>query len=355
MKWVFVFILFFVEVHALKVLHLSLHKGTLNEFEAIAHELSLDITSWYIHELPAGFFDEGAKNNNQIYNMGHDRAKRIWEKHKNFFNEFDVIVTSDTAPLSRIFLQNDFKKPLIIWICNRFDYSDEANRDCPFPDPEYYDLIRQASKKKNVKIIANTPFEIYYAASKGVNINPLIIKPCSPIPDIEPAEIRETFYIPSRHNEMDFIDLDTKLKRFAIKTFQGRYEGPADIQQYRGVIHLPYAWSTIQFFENLQLGLPYFLPSKKFLKKLLREKNYWFQDSGLLLKDNLFHLCEWYDNDLKDVVIYFDSWQDLAQKIKSTNYADIRARTKAFGHRHRVTMLARWKMIFDEFQSTKKA
>jgi len=63
--------------------------------------------------------------------------KKFGNLHKDYFDTFDVIVTSGTAPLHESFLQNGWTKPLIIWICNRFDYCDYASLDCNFPDQEY--------------------------------------------------------------------------------------------------------------------------------------------------------------------------------------------------------------------------
>src|SRR5271154_4177159 len=119
----------------LKVLHLSFHKGCSKDFEYIAQQLDLDLSSLFIQEQPSRWLD-GKTVGSAIYSIGHDRAAAIWEKHKNYFDQFDVIITSDTAPLARIFLQNKWSKPLIIWICNRFDYCDQASRDCNFPDQE---------------------------------------------------------------------------------------------------------------------------------------------------------------------------------------------------------------------------
>lgn len=160
----------------LKALHISFHGGCIKEIEAVANELEIDLTSWFIPKMTPNFFDPDS-NGNSVYNMGHDRAQRIFEKHKNFFEDFDVIITSDTAPLSRIFLQNNWKKPLIIWVCNRFDYHDKLSLDCSFPDAEYYELFKKASISQNVRIVAYTLFEKYYAKTKGIDIGTLLIKP----------------------------------------------------------------------------------------------------------------------------------------------------------------------------------
>ena len=117
----------------IKVLHLSFHLGCHNELLAISKELGFEIT-----------FLEFTDGTPSKYNVGHDRAEKYWNKHKDYFQQFDLIITSDTAPISRVFLQNSWEKKLIIWINNRFDYFDAASLDCDFPDSEYYDLIKEA-------------------------------------------------------------------------------------------------------------------------------------------------------------------------------------------------------------------
>src|SRR6185437_1116376 len=127
----------YAEQKALKILHLTFHKGCAKEVEAVAQIFGHEVTTWWIPDLTAGSFD-GTSSGNALYNIGHDRAERIWNLHKETFQQFDAVITSDTAPLARVFLQNGFTKPLIIWICCRFDYSDQASLDCEFPDPEFY-------------------------------------------------------------------------------------------------------------------------------------------------------------------------------------------------------------------------
>ena len=92
----------------LHVLHLSFHKGCINEINFIAQHLQFNLTSIFIHDLAHKEFD-GQSSGAVLHNIGHERALNIWNKHKDYFNQFDVIITSDTAPLSRIFLQNNIK------------------------------------------------------------------------------------------------------------------------------------------------------------------------------------------------------------------------------------------------------
>ncbi len=345
-----------VEQPSLKLLHLTFHKSCLNEIEAVAKELGLKVEHWSVPDLPPNYFD-GISRGNSLYNIDHERAERVWNKHKNFFEEFDAILVSDTAPLSRIFLQNRWKKPLIIWICNRFDYSDGASLDCAFPDPEYYELFKEAGKQENVTIIAYTAFEHYYAKSKGVDTGNLIITPCCPhIKSIGqssiPASIdkENSFFLPPYHNEKYFMDLSLFCAQLGIKNYCGRYNGAADLQKFKGIIHLPYTWSSFAFFEMMQLGIPYFVPSVRFFEECAYRGNYFHPNLGTLLEQKLYDLSEWYSPQHRELVTYFDSWEDLQVKINETDFPMLREKIKSFAMTHKSRMLDRWRKIFADIE-----
>lgn len=344
-------------IKSLKILHLSFHKGCIQEFAGMAKQLDLHVESWFIPDLPGQFFD-GVSQGNVLYNITHDRAKRIWHKHERLFQSFDAILVSDTAPLSRIFLQNGWKKPLIVWVCNRFDYCDRASLDDEFPDQEYYELFRKAAHQKNVFIIPYTSFERYYAKNKNVSINNFVIAPCYPEfaksfnTCIPPSVKKEaTFFLPPYHNETQFVDLVKLCESMGIKSYCGRYNGPKDLKDFKGVIHLPYNWSNLAFFENIRYGIPYFVPSQRFLKQLLATGKYFHADMAFLTKDQLFNLSEWYSPLHQDIITYFDSWEDLKYKIETTDFARLRKKVKAYAREHYIRMFDRWQRIFQQIHS----
>lgn len=342
-----------IDAQPLKVLHLSFHRGCINDFEYVAQQLSLDLTSVFILEQPSRWLD-GETTGNAIYNIGHIRAEKIWNKHKDFFQQFDAIITSDIAPLSRIFLQNGWKKPLIIWICNRFDYYDGASLDCRFPDPEYYELFRNALHQLNVTVVAYTSFEHFYAQQKNVYTGTLTIKPCAaPNNIVKQSSIpntvnkSETFFIPQYHNDTLFCDLEKICHNLGIPAYRGRYNGPGDLKDFKGIIHIPYAWSNLALFENLQNGMPYFIPSPKFLLELSKQPNFWFQSKEVIR--SMLPLSEWYCQENRLSMTYFDSWEDLIKKIHATDFSALKKRIQICGEIHRKNMLARWKSVFEKY------
>jgi len=345
---------FFVSAQ-LKVLHISFHKGCINDFKEVAQALNLDLTSWYIHDNPLNF--DGVTRGNAIYNIGHVRAQRVWERHKDYFNSFDVVITSDTTPLSRIFLQNNFKKPLIIWVCNRFDYCDVPSLDCRFPDQEYRKLLDRAWMQPNRFVVGYTPYEHVYARRKGVDTGDLTIKPIGTLPSELWDESHSAFkHIVKSETLFIFPRFDAQHQSYFIKhscahvglkTCCAPYNGPDDLINFKGVIFIPYAWSNLALFENLQRGIIHFVPTEKFLRQLVAQRAPIRGLTKQLLTDSsLSTLNEWYCSEYRDLFIYFDSWQDLAHKVATIDYNHLQERIKQKGKQHRQTMLQRWQNIF---------
>ena len=353
MKIRYLFLLCLTALHARpKVLHLTFHRGCLNEFERIADFFDMELTSIMVQGKPPKWLD-GKTIGNGIYNVTHDMAESAWQLHKDFFDQFDVIITSDTAPLARIFLQNSWKKPLIIWICNRFDYADLETARGRFPDQEYYSLFKQAALSRLVRIASYTPFEYMYAERKEVSLGTLTIKPCTlPVSQNIVSDLpqgmnkSETFFIPPYHNDTRYMNLTGKCKALGIQAYSGRYNGPQDLIGFKGIIHIPYGLSNMALFENIQLGLIYFVPSKKFIKELAQKPNFWFQNKDMGGIDG----SEWYLQENAPLFVYFDSWDDLVHKVETLDYEEKRKIVLAFAKEHTTTMLSRWENIFKEFQ-----
>ncbi len=352
MKKLFLFLgLIFPLLSQTKVLHLTFHTGCAKEFEYVADQLGLDLTTLYIHDLKPKEFD-GVASGSALYNIGHDRAKRIWDLHFEMFDEFDVVITSDTTALSRIFLQNNWKKPLIIWVCNRFDYADRASLDCKFPDKEYFQLIASTKNRENVQVFSYTPFEHRHAQIKyNIFAWNEVIRPsgggCDYVGKTSaiPKKIvrEETFFVPPYHNDTILMNLSKKITSLGIPNYRGRYSGPGDLKTFKGIIHIPYAWSNLALFENWANGLIYFIPSKKFLLQLAKRRQFFWTPpfSAKYIGDS-----EWYHPDFKQLFVYFDSWEDLVKKVETTDYQAKRERILQASKEHHEKTIEKWRAAF---------
>ncbi len=328
----------------LKVLHMTFHNGCKQDFEEVAKELDLELTTWYVQDLPRDFW-EGFSAGNEIYNVGPKRAKRVWDRHKDFFNQFDAVITSDTVPLSTIFLRNGWSKPLIIWICNRFDYAHGRGVEERFPDAEYYDLMRKAATQPNVRFVSYTPYEHVYAKRRGVDVGTRTIKPLGKKEDTSEVVSGVPANLDKENTLLLFPRLEENRVQIALRecnqrgigVWRGAYNGPEDLKGFKGVLFFPYAFSNLALFENLQRGIVHFVPSMRFLTQL------GFIRGGM--GGNL-QWSEWYFEEFKDALVYFDSWDDLKRKVESTNYVEMKETIRAFGKRHREEMVQEWVNLF---------
>lgn len=339
-------LLFSVELLALRVLHLTFHEGCAAEFAGVARELGFELTTWNFWKMPDIVHPKDRPP--RLHCMSHERAERVWNQYKDFFESFDVVVTSDTAPLSRIFLQNNFSRRLVIWVCNRFDYVDRAGMDHPFPDREYYQLINRAYRRSQVAVASNAAFERFYASTKGVDLGPLIIRPYGAVADIfvdQERFVSDVFYVPNYSNNTEMLDLVGKvLPAQGISAQTGRFGTLADLRKYRGIITIPYTYSSIMFFEILRLNIPLFIPSKSFFIRLRQDNRdtLWHQNGEFLFDENRWELSEWYCQEHAQFIVYFDSWEDLKYKIDTVDFDDIRLRMKEFSDQQKKIMLERW-------------
>lgn len=361
----FIFPIYCIE-NPLKVLHLSFHSAQIKEIEFLSKKFEFDLITWNpLDNAPYEdgniFFCpfDGYSRGNRLYNIGHCRAQLIWELHKNFFKQFDLIITSDTAPLSRIFLQNNCTIPLMIWICNRLDYTNTASLDCEFPDAELYALFRKACRKKHTQIFSCTPFEIAYAHKKNIKLKKFIIKPLG-IPDEglpkKPLTLNKinrevSFFVLPYHNDKT---LPKILDALEISYYQGQYADLNDQKNFKGTIHIPHAWSSFTLFKNWSNEMIYFIPSKDFLKELSEQIEF-FWSPPLDWKE--LDYSEWYLPQHQNLFVYFDSWEDLKRKIIDTDYKNMKEKIKNFMHAHTEENLEKWENVLKkakEYKLTKQ-
>jgi hypothetical protein len=332
----------------MNILHLTFHKGTGLEIEYTFTKLG--------HKVTTIRFDDGETSGNDIYIVTHIRAQKAWDKYKDYYNSFDAIITSDTCPISRTFLQNNWNKLLIIWICNRFDYAMLPENE----DPEFYNLLRDIPNRKNVFIIGNTSIENVYAKFiKNVDIGELVIQPIGKNLTLSTQTknytINDTklFYVPPYHNETIMMNLSEKLTSLGIMNECKRFDS---ILYYSGVISIPYAWSTIALFERIQLGIINFIPSIPFLLELFRSYgNFWVQPPfDIHTPDILSLFSEFYIEENKCYFVYFDSWEHLKYQIDTLDYTAKTKEILEFAKKHEDKNMNLWKSVIEKYNKNSK-
>ena len=355
MKFILYIILFpFYIFSSPKFLHLSFHRTCLAEMEMIGDKLGIEIDSKYMSSCkPEEFDGESMPFTAARYHLSKERVNKIYEINANLFSKYDGFIVSDTAPLARIFLQNIKDKPLIIWVCNRFNLGVVG-------DIEYYILFKEALSKQNVRIVGYTPYEAFYA-KKTYNINiDKIIKPTGFAKSIERSATHtkipnsvvknKTMFVPDYFNEKSF-KIGNILQNNNIRFYHGQYQCPEELIGFKGIIHIPAVMSNFFLFENVANGLIHFIPSKKFYIELTKQRGFtfvfWHNSFSKPIYTDIFAHCEWYAKEHQDFFVYFDSWEDLAEKIKTTDYIKKSTAARDFAKIKYEEALIAWKDVFD--------
>jgi len=313
----------------MRFLHISFHIGCIRTLNALFKDLGHEVRYFYArqHDIP--------------YTITPQVADTVWEKYKEEWNQYDAIITSDTAALSYIFLRNlsEVKPKLYIWVCNRFDYAMQDQL-------EYNELIQKVSRGSEfidrVKIIPYSDYERIYCGAKLVRVREPTLQPYGKVSgtkifngQVDDDKIikldtsgmfapkNETVFISFYHNDNGFLPLKDILKQNGISVAGGEFRCIEDLQDYKCTVTIPDAFSKFFTFELLHAHLPVFVPSEEFFYTLNR--SYRQDETGKYNQCNFtihtnhvpnefMNLCEWYK--FPETHIYFDSLDDLIIKIR---------------------------------------
>jgi hypothetical protein len=329
-----------------KVLHISHHIGCFRDQQYILNKLGLHV--------------DNHKFTDNVFRITKEIADDFWNKNEELFNSYDYILISDTAPLSRPFLQNIEKlnPKLIIWICNRFDYA-------MLGDIEYYELFRNATNNPKITIVASTLFEKLWCLQHGSNImfNPVINplgKHDSDL-NIPRANVFNEMYgeakglpdadvfVPFYHNDNQFFKMADYLRSNDLSVCNGTFYSPSQLNKYFAFVTLPDTFCKWFSFEAIHNNIPVLLPSVELLMKLSKQGNYLFNITGYLgaeiLTEDLAKLSEWYNPKLEKCRYYFDSIEEIPNIIKALKNCDKHDFTK-YSTMIESETLDKWKLIY---------
>lgn len=338
----------------MKVLHLSHHYGCLKDHQYVCEKLNIDVETRF------SIWNQIIPRD--TYNISKDYANKIWNDNCDYFNSFDYIITSDTAPLSRIFLQNmDKMKPnLIVWVCNRFDYNMNG-------DSEYYSLFKAATKWDRVKIIPYTEFERIWATQFDINITEEVIRPIGMTSkglltgeensdivgfggDYESISDPGDVLISRYHNDTLFQDSKKLFESYNLKATVCKYRGREELKNlgnlYNAFFILPEQYSKLVAFELMHFRIPVILPSESLILHLSRFPNYWF---GSGLYKETVNVCEWYNEYYDKFAVYIDDFSEIPDAYQTivehkTKICDIMEECSLI---HQQKTLEQWRKVYN--------
>jgi hypothetical protein len=267
-------------------------------------------------------------------------SNEIWEKHKEYYESFDAIFISHLANLSRIFLQNDWKKPLYVWFFFRFDF-------CSSDLEDYYALLREAVNRPNVKFFASSEIDVRYTRDLlGFTLDivePLIFATGGKV--TIPIKENELFLVNKCNESYDWVK--DGIARSKIPVYRHVHkDGAPDLSNVRGILHVPYYHQCRSFYENLALETVYFLPEYG----LFSSMPIWWDWAGTL--DSTAPISDWYREENQKIFIYFWSFPHLKRILDSPSCSELIAERKQnireYNKRHNEEALMKWKEVFKE-------
>lgn len=285
-----------------RVLHLSFHYGCASDLNYVFKALGWDID----------FFDATCWSSAMTERLAHE----IWQTHKDRFQSYDLIVTSDTAALSYPFLlhYDELRPRLLIWVCNRFNI-------CMEKDALFHTLFRETRATK----IPYTAFETEWCRRFKIDLKHPVIPPlgrheeryiCNPavmerifrpLERFGPeAPDTETVFVHDYHNNAKYLVPFLRDRGFSVAW--GRYTDLAEIKGYKAVVSLPDAFCKIFHTEAIQHGIPVLLPSLRGMKHLFNAPGYGFTSREHISRDDLA-MCAWLEH--PECHILFDSMEDI--------------------------------------------
>ena len=313
----------------MKILHLSFHYGCISDIQSVFTKLGHDVTyKCMLNIVP--------------YTIDSNTAVNQWNENKNWYNSFDIIITSDTVALSYIFLKHlkDLKPHLIILNCNRFDYAMERI-------PEFVELLRTVNKQiDKITYIPYTDFERIWCGKHEVYLHERAISPIgnfithikddadtinrfkSITPLYKFGDNKDTVFLQRYHNHHMYMNLPEYLCQNKISSVIGSYLNISDLKEYKCMIMLPDQFSKYFTFESIQNEIVVLLPSHKFLMELVNKVGYYFNIEGSSgrLTNEFVNLCEWYK--YPESRIYFNSFDEMISIIKNLTDEQVNEKKK---------------------------
>jgi len=220
---------------------------------------------------------------------------------------------------------------------------------------DYYEQLgRAVIENKNLTVVENNPYEVFHACKKGVFIpNYYLIRPLG----FAPPEVMGKTYNET-HEEIAVIEHTNQDKKLAIPKLKElniplaqlphRYGGPLVLATYKAVLMLPYQVSIMKMMENFRYGVAMIVPSEKLFRELIQEESYEFAEKDLQdIPDGFTNYVEWYNKEFKGLFVYFDSWEELPEIIKKTNFDALKQKVKKYIEQYQKKALNLWAQVLD--------
>lgn len=350
----------------MKLFNLDCHISVIADLKRIYESHGHEVTSWSVsgHNW---VFDRGSSqvdivNQNTWMQLNEDMCSSFYERYKDELSQYDAFIC--TYPLSFSMLYEKFNKPIILHIPIRYEvpfHNDKLKWE------KFNDYLRNGIDKGMIIPVANSEYDKRYFEF-------FVKRECKLIPSL--CEYTESQWKPTINKFLYSSRLKLSFNGDSIvdKDTLGKYKWN-DLASYKGLILIPYTCSTMSIFEHYKANIPLFFPSKNFIIELYKSYGNlvlseltWNRVFNLPPRsiincdfdkdpnryDNISIMSDWislsdfYNENWMPYIVYFDSFQDLRDKLLSTNLIEVSNNMRKFNIKRTEIIYEEWKKILDK-------
>jgi hypothetical protein len=280
---------------------------------------------------------------------------RFYERYKDELSDYDGFVCTYPPAFSMIY--EKFKKPIILQIPIRYEVPFHSN---PNKWNEFNDYLRSGIDSGMIIPVANSEYDKRYFEF-------FVKRECKLIPNI--CDYTKSVWNPTQDTFLYYsrlkIDIDRNIVTDKDSLVGYKWE---DISSYKGIIIIPYNCSTMSIFEYYTSGIPLFCPSENFMKQLYSSNNNvlneltWNKTFGLppgssiecdrendpnryddiSIMSNWIDHSDFYNREWMPHIVYFDSFDDLSNKLQNTDLMDVHSKMMAFNKTRKERIHEMW-------------
>jgi hypothetical protein len=350
----------------MKFFNLDCHVSVIADIRQILESMGHEVDSWSVSGHNWVFGKNSTKvdivNQDTWHSLDKQMSDEFYERYKDELSKYDAFIC--TYPPSFAMLYEKFDKPIIIQIPIRYEV--------PFHKSEnnwnyFNQYLRDGIDKNKIFVTANSEYDKQYFEF-------FVNRHCELIPSI--CEYTNTTWTPTKEQFLysGRLPINFDERDVINKSNLGKYDW-SDITSFKGIIQIPYTCSTMSIFENYTSNIPMFFPSLKFMMQLYQ--NYsdfvlseltWNRIFGtsrqsiidcdrendpnrfdnLEIMEKWISLSDFYNQEWMPHLIYFDSFEDLAQKLVNTDLVGVNKQMEEFNKKRKELIYSKWSNLIDK-------
>jgi len=99
--------------------------------------------------------------------------------------------------------------------------------------------------------------------------------------------------------------------------------------------------------ENFRYGVPMIIPSEKLLRELIKSKYSFCSRKIFKIPNGVRKYIEFYNDEFRDLFIYFDNFTEIPDIIKNTDFKALREKEIEFIKKYEKKAIKMWEEVLD--------